>query len=89
MWFSSKYKFNEHIYLFISQNIAERVLTELGMGGVQGLYDYYQTRVIKYISILRKRCHDLNDHYTKLLIPKSPSPVDKINKYEIKCKSIQ
>ncbi|GJQ82087.1 putative histone H3 acetylation [Trypoxylus dichotomus] len=61
-------------------HIVERVLTELGMGGIRGLHDYYQARVVKYISVLRKRCHDLNDHYAKLLIPKSPPPTDKLNK---------
>lgn len=52
----------------------------MGMGGVRGLNDYYQTRIVKYINVLRKRCQDLNDHYAKLLVPKSSSPVDKINK---------
>ncbi|KAI4459401.1 staga complex 65 subunit gamma [Holotrichia oblita] len=61
-------------------HIAERVLTELGVGGIRGLHDYYQTRIVKYIGILRKRCCDLNDHYAKLLIPKSPPPIDKMNK---------
>ncbi|KAK9688432.1 Bromodomain associated [Popillia japonica] len=61
-------------------HIAERVLTELGMDGIRGLHDYYQSRIVKYIGILRKRCSDLNDHYAKLLIPKSPPQMDKMNK---------
>ncbi|KAF2890283.1 hypothetical protein ILUMI_15890, partial [Ignelater luminosus] len=61
-------------------NIAERVLVELGMGGVQGLHDYYQTRVIKYISTLQKRCKELNTHYESLLMSKTPPPDSKENK---------
>lgn len=55
-------------------NIIEKVLTETGMGGVKGLHDYYQNRVVKYINVLKKRCKELNDHYAVLLIPKSPPP---------------
>lgn len=39
------------------------------MGGVAGLHDYYQTRVVKYIFTLRKRCSDLVEHYKALLLP--------------------
>lgn len=58
----------------------EKVLVETGMGGVNGLHDYYQNRIVKYISVLQKRCKELNDHYTSLLIPKSSAPVDKCSK---------
>ncbi|KAJ8941137.1 hypothetical protein NQ318_004256 [Aromia moschata] len=61
-------------------NAVERVLTETGMGGVKGLNDYYQNSVVKYISVLQKRCKELNDYYAMLLIPKSPSPTDKFSK---------
>lgn len=61
-------------------NIVERVLVELGMGGIKGLHDYYQTRVIKYIDALQKRCKELNRHYESLLIRKTPSPDSKENK---------
>ncbi|XP_018321798.1 uncharacterized protein LOC108734657 isoform X2 [Agrilus planipennis] len=57
----------------------ERVLTELGFGGMRGLHDYYQTRIVKYITILQKRCEELNKHYKTLLIPKSISPVNKLS----------
>ncbi|KAJ8985653.1 hypothetical protein NQ317_015149 [Molorchus minor] len=57
-------------------NVVEKVLTEMGMGGVKGLDDYYQNRVVKYINVLQKRCKELNDRYAVLLIPKAPSPVD-------------
>lgn len=39
------------------------------MGGVAGLHDYYQTRVVKYIFTLRKRCNELVEHYKGLLLP--------------------
>lgn len=61
-------------------NIVERVLVELGMGGVKGLHDYYQTRVIKYIGVLQRRCKELNKHYEDLLVRKTPSPDSKENK---------
>lgn len=61
-------------------NIVERVFVELGMGGVKGLHDYYQTRVMKYVSVLQKRCKELNKHYESLLIRKPPSPESKDNK---------
>ncbi|KAF5276727.1 hypothetical protein FQR65_LT03952 [Abscondita terminalis] len=61
-------------------NIVERVLVELGMGGVKGLHDYYQTRIIKYIDVLQKRCKDLKKHYESLLVRKTPSPDSKENK---------
>lgn len=41
------------------------------MGGVKGLHDYYQSRVIKYIPVLQKRCEELNKHYESLLKHKS------------------
>jgi len=53
----------------------------MGTGGVQALQNYYHFRVIRYIHVLRKRCRDLNEHYAKLLVPKSPSPIDKTNKW--------
>ncbi|KAK5650211.1 hypothetical protein RI129_001240 [Pyrocoelia pectoralis] len=61
-------------------NIVERVFVELGMGGVKGLHDYYQTRVVKYINVLQKRCKELIKHYESLLIRKTPSPDSKENK---------
>ncbi|RZC27669.1 STAGA complex 65 subunit gamma-like [Asbolus verrucosus] len=61
-------------------HVIERVLTEIGMGGVKGLNDYYQSQVIKYIGVLENRCKELNEQYQALSIPKCPSPVDKINK---------
>lgn len=39
------------------------------MNGVAGLHDYYQTRVVKYIFTLRKRCSDLVAYYRQLLVP--------------------
>ncbi|XP_057661034.1 STAGA complex 65 subunit gamma-like [Diorhabda carinulata] len=60
-------------------SIIEKVLIETGMGGVRGLHDYYQNRVIRYIDVLKKRCVELNEHYAALLIPKSPSPTNKFN----------
>lgn len=38
----------------------------MGMGGIKGLNDYYQNRVIKYINVLQKRCKELNNHYASL-----------------------
>lgn len=61
-------------------DVAERVLVEVGLGGCRGLHDYYQSRVIKYIDVLRKRCKDLSEYYEKILIPREPSPNDDINK---------
>ncbi|XP_022918049.1 STAGA complex 65 subunit gamma [Onthophagus taurus] len=61
-------------------NPIERVLTELGLGGTKGLHDYYQNRVIKYIEVMQKRCRELNNYYTQLLIPRTSSPVDKLNR---------
>ncbi|CAH0554090.1 unnamed protein product [Brassicogethes aeneus] len=58
----------------------ERVLTQMGLGGVYGINDFYQCRVIKYIDVLRKRCIDLNDHYATLLVPQSPPSIDKLSK---------
>uniref|UniRef100_A0A6P7G6D3 Uncharacterized protein LOC114336410 n=1 Tax=Diabrotica virgifera virgifera TaxID=50390 RepID=A0A6P7G6D3_DIAVI len=55
----------------------EKVLIETGMGGVRGLHDYYQIRVVNYVNVLQRRCLELNEHYAVLLIPKSPSPSDK------------
>jgi hypothetical protein len=60
-------------------NVIERVLTEMGMGGVKGLDDYYQSRVIKYVTVLENRCKDLTEEYQALLIPKVPSPVNPLN----------
>ncbi|XP_074029112.1 STAGA complex 65 subunit gamma [Leptinotarsa decemlineata] len=59
-------------------NVIEKVLTEIGMGGVKGLNDYYQNRVVKYVNVLKKRCKELNDNYAALLVPKSPSNSDKL-----------
>lgn len=39
----------------------------MGMGGVRGLNDYYNYRVIKYINVLQKRCTELNEHYASLI----------------------
>ncbi|XP_018575797.1 uncharacterized protein LOC108914455 [Anoplophora glabripennis] len=61
-------------------HVIEKVLVETGMGGVKGLDDYYSNRVVKYVSVLQKRCEELNDHYVLLLIPKSNSPIDKFSK---------
>lgn len=61
--------------------MMERVLTELGLGGVKGVHEYYQSRVVRYIRILQKRCHELNEHYAKLLIPKCVLPIDSTNRY--------
>ncbi|XP_015839593.1 STAGA complex 65 subunit gamma isoform X2 [Tribolium castaneum] len=61
-------------------HVMERVLTEMGMGGIKGLNDYYQSRVIKYVSVLENRCQQLCDDYNASLLPRPPSPVDKINK---------
>lgn len=36
------------------------------MEGVKALNDYYQDRVIRYITILQNRCKELNDHYASL-----------------------
>ncbi|XP_045475658.1 STAGA complex 65 subunit gamma-like [Harmonia axyridis] len=70
----------------------ERVLVELGMGGVKGLHDYYRSRVIKYVNVLRGRCQVLNDHYNQLLAEKTPSDVDDLGKVmgiEIKKEEIE
>ncbi|KAJ3653073.1 hypothetical protein Zmor_018990 [Zophobas morio] len=61
-------------------SIIEKVLIEIGIGGVKGLNDYYQARVVKYVNVLEDRCKDLTEEYQTLLIPKSPSPVDKFSK---------
>ncbi|XP_044261855.1 uncharacterized protein LOC123009540 [Tribolium madens] len=60
-------------------HVMERVLTEMGLGGIKGLNDYYQSRVIKYVSVLENRCKQLIEDYNNLLLPRPPSPVDKIN----------
>lgn len=52
----------------------------MGLGGVKGLDDYYQSRVFKYVNVLENRCKQLNEDYNALSIPRTPSPVDKINK---------
>ncbi|XP_044761567.1 STAGA complex 65 subunit gamma-like [Coccinella septempunctata] len=70
----------------------ERVLVELGMGGVKGLHDYYRSRVIKYVNVLRGRCRELNEYYNQLLAEKSPSPdvdVGKMMSIEIKKEEIE
>jgi len=45
----------------------DKALTELGLGGMIGLHDYYQNRVIKYIGTLRKRSAQLIEKYKRLL----------------------
>ncbi|KAK9871376.1 hypothetical protein WA026_011631 [Henosepilachna vigintioctopunctata] len=54
-------------------NVIERVLIDMGMGGVKGLHDYYQSRVIKYIKVLYGRATELSEAYNNLLITKNPS----------------
>lgn len=53
---------------------------DLGLNGIKGLHDYYETRVVKYVNILYKRCEDLSIRYEKLLEPKAVPQSDKINK---------
>ncbi|KAG5865925.1 hypothetical protein JTB14_021171 [Gonioctena quinquepunctata] len=60
-------------------NVIEKVLTEMEMGGVKGLNDYYQNRVVKYVNVLKRRCKELIDNYAVLLVPKSPSNSDKFS----------
>lgn len=57
-----------HNYSYGFPNIVERVLVQMGMGSCSQLHDYYQTRNVKYVNILKKRCEELNDHYEKLLV---------------------
>ncbi|XP_030755711.1 uncharacterized protein LOC115882033 [Sitophilus oryzae] len=49
-------------------NTLERVLVDLGLGGAKGLHDFYQSRVIKYVNVLQKRCKELDDTYDKFLM---------------------
>ncbi|XP_019871954.2 uncharacterized protein LOC109600261 [Aethina tumida] len=67
-------------------HVIERVLTETGLGGVKGLNDYYQCRVVKYINVLQKRCKELNDYYARLLIPSTDSSGENSNKVRVKIK---
>ncbi|KAL1505339.1 hypothetical protein ABEB36_004928 [Hypothenemus hampei] len=59
-------------------NVLERVLVEMGFGGVSGLHNYYQNRVVKYVRKLEKRCQVLEKEYLSLLIPKAESPIEQI-----------
>lgn len=69
------------MYLFFAfKNVIERVLTEMGMGGLKSLEDYYKYRVLQYNKVLENRCKELHEDYMSLTIPKLPSPIDKINK---------
>ncbi|VEN59874.1 unnamed protein product [Callosobruchus maculatus] len=63
-------------------NIVEKVLTETGLGGIRGLNDYYQNRIVKYATVMEARCKDLIDHYSTMLIPRNDSGCD--NKIRIK-----
>nr|CAI5840572.1 unnamed protein product [Callosobruchus analis] len=60
-------------------NIVEKVLTETGLGGIQGLNDYYQNRIVKYATVMEKRCKDLIDHYSTMLIPRTDSMCESSN----------
>ncbi|XP_060525948.1 uncharacterized protein LOC132701784 [Cylas formicarius] len=53
-------------------NALERVLVESGLGGVKGLNDYYQCRVLKYVNVLQRRCKELDNYYSQLLAPRGP-----------------
>ncbi|XP_050303572.1 uncharacterized protein LOC126741239 [Anthonomus grandis grandis] len=61
-------------------NVAERALVELGFGGARNLHNYYQSRVVKYVQVLQKRCRDLERYYLSLIVPKSDSPSGEIGK---------
>ncbi|XP_076260636.1 uncharacterized protein LOC143196650 isoform X2 [Rhynchophorus ferrugineus] len=68
-------------------NAMERVLTELGFGGAKGLQDYYQCRVVNYVTVLEKRCQELDKYYSALILPKNESPnsdVEKLYKMDVK-----
>lgn len=45
----------------------ERVLTQIGVGNFSELHDFYQTRIIKYAKVLRKRCVELNGQYERVI----------------------
>lgn len=64
-------------------NPIERVLTDIGMEGISGLHDYYQTRVIRYVTILQKRCKNLSNYYEKLMKSRNDMDLD-IKSVEVK-----
>lgn len=68
------------LLIVLFQNILERVFVEIGIGGLKGLHDYYENRIVKYVNVLKKRCEDLNDHYENLLVPQVSMASDSINK---------
>ncbi|CAH1981088.1 unnamed protein product [Acanthoscelides obtectus] len=65
-------------------NIVEKVLTETGLGGIRGLSDYYQNRIIKYATVMENRCKELIDHYSTMLIPKTENLLDSSKMIRIK-----
>lgn len=62
--------------------MVERVFVEIGLGGIRGLHDYYENRVVKYVNVLHKRTVELKNQYDKLLEPKATKQLNKMNKYE-------
>ncbi|XP_017780593.1 PREDICTED: uncharacterized protein LOC108565569 isoform X2 [Nicrophorus vespilloides] len=63
-------------------NPVEKVLTELGIGGMKSLEEFFQNRVVNYIGVLQKRCSNLNNHYENLLLQRNLPPVLKTEKIE-------
>ncbi|CAG7716147.1 unnamed protein product [Allacma fusca] len=50
---------------------VERVLVELGMGGVRGLEEFYQTKVVDYHRRMVDQCKYLKNHYTNIIQAKA------------------
>ncbi|KAL3280116.1 hypothetical protein HHI36_017621 [Cryptolaemus montrouzieri] len=70
-------------------NAIERVLVEIGMGGVKGIHDYYQSRVIKYINVLYGRSKELSDHYNNLLASKVHRQLVILTKYQVRRRKLK